>query len=74
MIRYTTHAREQMSRRQVTDEDVEWALRRQIRQEPGQPGSVWVHGHASGGRILKVCVVATDKELVKTVAWPSIRV
>lgn len=65
------YARKRMRQRAVTEEDIEWAMRRQIRQTPGEPGTVWIHGHAAGGRILKVCVRADDHDQVITVAWPD---
>lgn len=66
------HARLQMGRRRVTEEDVSQALAKQIGSPvPGQPGSLWIRGYAVGGRILKVCVEAADRTQVITVAWPD---
>lgn len=62
-----------MAERGVTGEDVEWALRRVVRETPGEPGTIWIHGQASGSRILKVCVYADDRDHVITVAWPGLR-
>ena len=70
MIQYSDHAERQMAKRAVTKEDVSQALRQQVNTSPGDPGSVWIHGYTSGGRILKVCVDIHDKEFVITVAWP----
>lgn len=69
-LEFDDHARERMVDRGVTEEDVTWALRRRIgAPEPGQPGSVWIRGHASGNRVLKVCVRSSDFNYVITVAW-----
>jgi hypothetical protein len=59
-----------MAKRGVTEDDVSQALRQRVNTSPGEPGSVWVHGYTSGGRILKVCVDTHDREFVITVAWP----
>jgi hypothetical protein len=59
-----------MQRRHVSEEDIEQALRQVIRRTAGAPGTVWIHGHAVGGRILKVCVRIAD-DVVITVAWPD---
>jgi hypothetical protein len=70
VIRFSDHAELQMAIRAITKDDVSQALRQQVTTRPGDPGSVWVHGYTSGGRILKVCVDIHDKEFVITVAWP----
>ncbi len=71
-LTYSNHARDMMEEREVTDKDVESALARQIGSpSPGQPGSVWIRGHAIGGRVLKVCVPANDHTYIITVAWPG---
>jgi Domain of unknown function (DUF4258) len=71
-ITYGKHARDQMELREVSEQDVEAALRRQSRSPtPGEPGSIWIWGFAAGGRILKVCVRSDDHEHVITVAWPN---
>jgi hypothetical protein len=58
-----------MARRGITDADVEQALRQRFgNPSPGEPGTIWIHGHA-GGRILKVCVPMDDQEFVITAAW-----
>lgn len=59
-----------MAERRITEEDVEWALNRQTDTSPGEPGTIWIHGHASGGKILNVCVRLPDKCYVVTAAWP----
>jgi hypothetical protein len=67
---FTQHAREQMAARNVTEEDVDQALRRRSGSpQPGTPGSVWVYGHTAHGGILKVCVDADDHNRVRTVFW-----
>lgn len=60
-----------MAQRGVTETDVEWALKRETRQSPGEPGTIWHWGTASGGRTLKVLMPAADDSLVITVAWPD---
>ncbi|KJE23709.1 hypothetical protein FF36_01894 [Frankia torreyi] len=59
--------------RRATHAQVEQALSRELRREPGQPGSVWIYGQTDQG-ILKVCVsapVAGNNRFVITVAWPD---
>ncbi len=64
------YAQKRMRERSVTDDDVKWALRRPVGDPaPGQPGSVWIEGYASGNRILRVCVRIDDHNYVITVAW-----
>ena len=64
------YARTRMQERGVTEDDVMWALRRTIGAPgPGQPGSVWIEGYASGNRVLRVCVQIDDHNHVITVAW-----
>jgi hypothetical protein len=59
-----------MAARGITEEDVVTALRRRIGQpSPGEPGKIVVEGHAPGGKILKVCVLATDHETVIPAWW-----
>jgi hypothetical protein len=70
VIQYTDHAKRQMAKRAVTEDDVSQALRQKVNTSPGDPGSVWIHGYTLGGRILKVCVDIHDREFVITVAWP----
>lgn len=62
-----------MIERAITELDVETALRRQIgNPSPGQPGTVWIRGHAAGSRNLKVCVRTNDQDFVITAAWPGV--
>jgi hypothetical protein len=66
---YSTHARERMEERGITEADVETALKRRIGHPgPGEPGTVWMRGHAAGGRILKVCIRLADGKII-TLAW-----
>jgi hypothetical protein len=58
-----------MGRRKVTDNDVEQALRHPTGDRPGQPGTIWIHGVTTGGRVLSVCVTLPGKRFVVTVAW-----
>lgn len=63
-----------MAQRGVFEEDVRVALSRRIGQPvPGKGGTMWVRGHAPGGRILKVLVRAAEPEYVITVAWEEAR-
>jgi hypothetical protein len=71
VIRYDEHARDRMAERGVTEEDVRQALNRRIRETPGPPGKIWIWGHATRGRVLKVGVRPDDRQLVITVAWPD---
>lgn len=69
-VEITSHARGRMADRRVTEEDIHSALRREFHRSAGQPGTVWIHGHALGGRVLKVCVeIGDDLMRVITVAW-----
>lgn len=71
---YSQHARDQMAKRGITETDVEMALRHPIGSPlPGEPGTIWIKGHAPAGRILKVCVRLTDRDFVITAAWPGHR-
>jgi len=68
----TRHVLERMAQRGITEEDINLALDRPTgRTQPGAPGSIWTFGHATEGRILKVCVAADDKNRVITAAWPD---
>lgn len=61
-----------MAKRGILEEDVELALRHPVGDpDPGQPGSIWIRGHAVGGRILKVCVRIAEQDYVITTAWPD---
>lgn len=55
--------------RGITTQDVEWALRREVERRVGEPGTVWIHGIASGAKLLKVCVLANNNAYVITTAW-----
>ena len=67
---FTNHARRRMSARGITEQDVATALRRPIGDpSPGEPGKIVIEGHAPGGKILKVCVLATDHETVVSAWW-----
>jgi hypothetical protein len=59
-----------MRQRNVTEEDVERALARTSGGDrPGEPGTVWINGIATGGRTLSVCVTLADRWFVISVAW-----
>ena len=68
-LTYSKHARLQMLKRKITEEDVELALSRPTGDRPGQPGTLWLHGMATGGRVLSVCVTLADRRFVVTAAW-----
>lgn len=68
-LTYSNHARDQMRRRGVTEQQVEQALRRPVGDRPGEPGTIWIHGIVTGGRVLAVCVRLHDWRYVVTVAW-----
>jgi hypothetical protein len=62
-----------MAKRAITERDVETALRRRVGSPtPGEPGTIWLRGHAAGSRILKVCVRAHEQDFVITAAWPDV--
>lgn len=58
-----------MAQRLITEDDVDQALRQRLRTAPGARGTVWIHGYARGGRVLKVCVETDDQQFVVTIAW-----
>lgn len=68
-LTYSNHARRQMRLRRFTEQDVELALARPTGNRPGEPGTIWIHGHATGGRVLSVCVKLDDRRYVVTAAW-----
>ncbi len=68
-LRYSNHALRRLAQRGITQDDVEWALKRQLDPFPGQTGTVWLRGAAGGGRILKVCVPLHDHHFVITAVW-----
>jgi hypothetical protein len=71
-LQISSHAKERMAQRGINPADVAAALGRRIGQpQPGQPGTIWIRGYAAGGRILKVCVRASDEEFVITAVWLS---
>lgn len=70
MIRFSEHARQRMHQRGITEQDVAQALARPIGAPvPGRGPTVWIRGHAVGGRILKVLVRAADRRYVITAVW-----
>jgi hypothetical protein len=68
-MEYSQHAERRMYARGISKDDVAWALKRPCGDRPGEPGTVWIEGWASGGRILAVCVTLPDRQFVITVAW-----
>lgn len=71
MYRLSTHAKDQMAERKITDADIQSALNR-TRGQPrvGSNGAIVVLGYATGGRILKI-VLTPDRETIITLAWPD---
>jgi Domain of unknown function (DUF4258) len=68
-MEYSQHAKRQMRRRGITEQDVDWALKRPCGNRPGEPGTVWLRGFAAGGRILEVCVRLPERRFITTIAW-----
>jgi hypothetical protein len=73
VVDITKHGRDRLAQRGISVQELEYALTHQIpgRRSPGLPGSIWVCGYATGGRILKVCVATDDEDRVITAAWPD---
>lgn len=67
----TGHALDRLRQRGFTLSDIESALNKEFRREPGQIGSIWIWGHATTGERLKVCVATDDENRVITAAWPD---
>jgi Domain of unknown function (DUF4258) len=65
------HARDQMKRRKITEEDVRLALSRRVgHPDVGTNGNLKVFGYAKHGRILKL-VLTPDQKTIITLAWPD---
>jgi Domain of unknown function (DUF4258) len=65
MPEFSDHARQRMTERNITEEDVESALRRRTGPlAPGDNGRVVVFGYAPGQRILKVVLTADEQTVV----------
>ncbi len=67
----TRHAREQMVKRGITDDDVKLALKRPIGDPfPGNLGNIRIKGMATNRRILNVVCAANSADVVVvTVYW-----
>lgn len=64
---YNPHARKRMAERDITEADVEAALKRSSgRPLPGDKGRTVVYGYAPGQRILKI-VLESDGQTVHSV-------
>jgi hypothetical protein len=70
-LEFDPHARDRMDERGVDEQDVELALKRQVRTRPGDPGSIWIDGYGKGGRIIPVCVLVANRDYIKTIGWPT---
>lgn len=71
MPQFSQHARDQMRKRNITEEDVRLALsRRSGTPQIGTNGALKVFGYARQGRILKL-VLTPDQETIITLAWPD---
>jgi Domain of unknown function (DUF4258) len=68
-LTYSNHARDQMRRRGITEQQVEQALAHPVGNRPGEQGTIWIHGVVTGGRVLSVCVRLYDRRYIVTVAW-----
>jgi hypothetical protein len=65
MRKYSTHATRRMEEREITEADIESALRRSTGPPaPGDNGCIVVFGYASGQRILKVVLTADQRTVV----------
>jgi Domain of unknown function (DUF4258) len=72
-LTYSTHARERMEERGVSERDVELALRRQVQTRPGDPGTLWIDGYGTRDRVIPVNVQTADRTFIITVGWPKHR-
>jgi hypothetical protein len=74
-VRLTTHARERLAARGLTEEDIVLAMRRRIGPpQPGaRPDTVVHRGTATVGRTLKVVTDSTDYEQIVTAMWEEAR-
>lgn len=75
-IRYTTHARSRMGRRQVPEEAVEWVMEHHHSRFPARPlanarPSEILVGDFQGRQLRVYVEIDSDPPLVKTVAWTS---
>jgi hypothetical protein len=59
-----------MQQRGISEEQIHAALAHETRRTPGEPGTMWIHGLVTSGRILKVRV-SVDNEAIITAAWPD---
>jgi hypothetical protein len=74
-VKFTRHAREQMVKRGITEDDVKLALNRPIGDPfPGDLGNIRIDGRATKDRILSVVYPANSAEVVVvTVYWQQDR-
>jgi Domain of unknown function (DUF4258) len=67
VLSYSTHARERMEERDITEDEVINALKRTTGPpRPGDRGNIVVYGYGSGSRILKI-VLTSDRQTVVSV-------
>lgn len=72
MPSYSTHARQRMAERGISEADVESALRHRTGPpRPGDNGRIVVIGYASGQRTLKVVLSADEQVVVSVMAIGS---
>jgi hypothetical protein len=70
-LRLTRHVRQRCIERDITEEQVIYAVNHKIRRAPsGQFESFYVYGYVPDGRILKVCLATDDPSRVITAMWP----
>ncbi len=74
-LSFTEHAQERMEVRDVSEDEVEVALRNRVpesRRPGSEPGTIWVDGYVALDRVIPVCVETADEERVITVGWPKL--
>jgi hypothetical protein len=67
VLSYSTHARERIEEREITEDEVINALKRTTGPpQPGDRGNLVVYGYGRGSRILKI-VLTSDRQTVVSV-------
>jgi Domain of unknown function (DUF4258) len=69
MPQFSSHARNRMSQRQITEAEVLWALNHRTGPpQPGDNGRIVVFGYGHGSRILKVVLTPDEQCIVSVMA------